>query len=52
LQGVALLTDVVVPEVEYVFVGQMFGRVISGLQDHVMVQFLRYKSAVAPLAPA
>ncbi|MEP6606915.1 MAG: PilZ domain-containing protein [Nitrosospira sp.] len=41
LQGVALLTDVVVPEGEYVLVGQMFGRVISGLQDHVMVQFLR-----------
>ena len=52
LQGVALLTDVAVPEGEYVFVGQMFGRVISGLQDHVMIQFLRYKSAVAPLAPA
>ena len=43
LQGVALLTDVAVPADEYVLVGQMFGRVISGLQDHIMVQFLRYR---------
>ncbi len=45
LQGVALSTDVAIPEGENVLVGQMFGRVISGLQDQVMVQFLRYRAA-------
>ena len=45
LQGVALLTDVAIPEGEHVLVGQMFGRVISGPQDPVMVQFLRHRAA-------
>jgi PilZ domain len=49
LQGVALSTNVAIPEGENVLVGQMFGRVIGGLQNQVMVQFLRYRAAQSTL---
>lgn len=45
LQGAALLTDAAVPKGEHVLVGRMFGRVIDQLQDQVVVQFLRYRTA-------
>ena len=43
LHGVALGTNISVPEGENVFVGKMFGRVVRGPSDQVTVQFLRYK---------
>ena len=47
LRGVALLTNAAIPQGEYVIFGQMIGRVIYGLQDRVMVQFLRCREAMA-----
>ena len=47
LQGVALVANTAIPQGEYVIFGQMIGRVVSAMQDRVMVQFLRCREAGA-----